>query len=314
MKGHLGPWRFLGALRPPRPPACRAQSGSFLRALGWKHKGKNRNQLLATSANFPLRNLPAQLTIGPHRGDSIRRRRQAVLPRLEPLCFQTQLPPTSRGGPGGRQPPPSPSVSPESQTLASPGTSMEGAGERMPASTSAHGTARAVPGKQCGAHSAAPEPAQDGSPDVTARLSLSPPGPNRRASRGRRLGQRSRGRAARAGPGQRREQCGHREGTRTSRHPPPPQSRSVPGKQSRWREQKGEGTAKLSAARSQVAPRNRSPRRRPFLAAHPFLARRPPALPPRPSGPQREGGGWMWARACGGAMGPGVWGAGGACK
>lgn len=228
VKGHLGPWRFLGALRPPRPPACRAQSGSFLRALGWKHKGKNRNQLLATSANFPLRNLPAQLTIGPHRGDSIRRRRQAVLPRLEPLCFQTQLPPTSRGGPGGRQPPPSPSVSPESQTLASPGTSMEGAGERMPASTSAHGTARAVPGKQCGAHSAAPEPAQDGSPDVTARLSLSPPGPNRRASRGRRLGQRSRGRAAWAGPGQRREQCGHREGTRTSRHPPLPRAEVFP--------------------------------------------------------------------------------------
>lgn len=101
VKGHLGPWRLLRALHPPRPPACRAQSGSFLRAVRWKHKGKNRNQLLATSANFPLRNLSAQLTICPHRGDSIRRARRAVLPRLEPLCFPTQLPPTSHRAPGG---------------------------------------------------------------------------------------------------------------------------------------------------------------------------------------------------------------------
>lgn len=120
-----------GGLCPPRSPACTAQTGSFLRALRSRHKGKTETNFWRHPQTSPFGTCgPSSQSVLTEATPSARR--QAVLPRLEPLCFPTQLPPTSHGAPGAGKRPPSAFLSPESQTLASRGPPRKGRGRGCP--------------------------------------------------------------------------------------------------------------------------------------------------------------------------------------
>lgn len=97
---------------------------------------------------------------------------------------------------------------------------------------------RAISCKQRGNNPAAPEPAQDDSLDITARLSLRSPEPNVKASPGRKLGQREQGKSRPwQGRDQWRDQCVHQGGTDLS--PPPPRSEVFPENKARGKGGRG---------------------------------------------------------------------------